>query len=207
MQTNFFYQLIAGTYDLLDVIYFRNDNNSPRKAVMEAIAPEDKILDLCTGTAANAIAISQALPGTRIVGIDLSRNMLQVASGKIEKAGIANIRLLEMDATQTHFASESFDKILLSLVLHEMDEPLRGKIISEAKRVIKKDGRIILTEWERSPQRSRRLLFLPIHLLEPKPYREFLGKDLAAYFEEHGLIVEKYIHCDYTKVLVLKLAK
>lgn len=207
MKTNFFYYLIAGGYDLLDVIYFRNYDNSPRKAVMDAIAPEDAILDLCTGTATNAIAISQGLPGTRVVGVDLSRNMLQVAKRKIEKAGIDNIKLYEMDATQMPFASESFDKILLSLVLHEMDENLRGKIIREAERVLKKDGRIILTEWERSPQLSRRLLFLPIHLLEPKPYREFLTKDLYSYFEKHGLKIEKYIHCDYTKVLVLKLAE
>lgn len=207
MKTNFFYYLIAGVYDLLDVIYFRNYDNSPRKAVMDAIAPEDAILDLCTGTATNAIAISQGLPGTRVVGVDLSRNMLQVAKRKIEKAGIDNIKLYEMDATQMPFASESFDKILLSLVLHEMDEGLRANIISEAKRVLKKDGRIILTEWERSSQLSRRVLFLPIHLLEPKPYREFLGKDLDAYFEKHGLKIEKYIHCDYTKVLVLKLAE
>lgn len=191
----------------MDVIYFRNYDNSPRKAVMDAIAPEDAILDLCTGTATNAIAISQGLPGTRVVGVDLSRNMLQVAKRKIEKAGIDNIKLYEMDATQMPFASESFDKILLSLVLHEMDENLRGKIIREAERVLKKDGRIILTEWERSPQLSRRLLFLPIHLLEPKPYREFLTKDLYSYFEKHGLKIEKYIHCDYTKVLVLKLAE
>lgn len=184
MKTNFFYYLIAGGYDLLDVIYFRNYDNSPRKAVMDAIAPEDAILDLCTGTATNAIAISQGLPGTRVVGVDLSRNMLQVAKRKIEKAGIDNIKLYEMDATQMPFASESFDKILLSLVLHEMDENLRGKIIREAERVLKKDGRIILTEWERSPQLSRRLLFLPIHLLEPKPYREFLTKDLYSYFEK-----------------------
>lgn len=207
MKTNFFYYLIAGVYDLLDVIYFRNYDNSPRKAVMDAIAPEDAILDLCTGTATNAIAISQGLPGTRVVGVDLSRNMLQVAKRKIEKAGIDNIKLYEMDATQMPFASESFDKILLSLVLHEMDENLRGKIIREAERVLKKDGRIILTEWERSPRLSRRLLFMPIHLLEPKPYREFLGKDLYSYFEKHGLKIEKYIHFDYTKVLVLKLAE
>lgn len=207
MKSNLFYKLIAGMYDLLDIIYFRNYDRSPRKAVLEAIAPEDAILDLCTGTATNAIAISKAMPGTSLVGVDLSRNMLQVARRKIEKADIDNIKLYEMDATQMPFASESFDKILLSLVLHEMDEGLRANIITEAKRVLKKDGRIILTEWERSPQLSRRLLFLPIHLLEPKPYREFLTKDLYSYFEKHGLKIEKYIHCDYTKVLVLKMAE
>ena len=109
-----------------------------------------------------------------------------------------------MDATKLSFEDESFDKILLSLILHEMDEELRSKILSEAKRVLKKDGKIIITGWERSSKLSQRLLFMPIHILEPKPYHEFLKKDLYSYFAKHGLQIEKYIHCDYTKVIVLK---
>lgn len=204
METNIFYKLIANVYDLLDVIYFRNHDRSPRKAVIEAISENDKILDLCTGTATNAIGISKAVPTTEIVGVDLSENMLKVAREKVEKADIKNIRLYNMDATHMICKSESFDKILLSLVLHEMDENLRSKILAEAKRVLKKDGRIIITEWERSTKPTQRLLFLPIHLLEPKSYHEFVTKDLYTYFVKHGLRIEKYIHCDYTKVLVLQ---
>lgn len=204
MKANLFYKLIASVYDLLDVIYFRNYHKSPRKAVIEAVSENDKILDLCTGTASNAMGISKAKPSTKIVGVDLSENMLKVAREKVEDANIKNIKLYEMDATKLSFESESFDKILLSLILHEMDEELRSKILSEARRVLKKDGEIIITEWERSGKLSQRLLFLPIHLLEPKPYREFLKKDLYSYFAKHGLKIEKYIHCDYTKVLVLK---
>lgn len=204
MKTNLFYKLIASVYDLLDIIYFRNYAKSPRKAVIESISANDKILDLCTGTATNAMGISKAIPTTDIVGVDLSENMLKVGREKVVKDNIKNINLYEMDATKLSFESESFDKILLSLVLHEMDEELRSKILSEARRVLKKDGKIIITEWERSSKLSKRLLFMPVHLLEPKPYREFLKKDLYSYFAKHGLQIEKYIHCDYTKVLVLK---
>lgn len=204
MKTNIFYKLIASVYDLLDVIYFRNYHRSPRKAVVEAILAKDKILDLCTGTATNAIGISKSIPSTEIVGVDLSKNMLNVAKEKVEKANIKNINLYEMDATRLSFKSESFDKILLSLILHEMDEELRSKILAEAKRVLKKDGRIIITEWERSNKLSQRLLFMPIHLLEPKPYRKFLKEDLYSYFAQQGLKIEEYMHCDYTKVIILK---
>ncbi len=204
MKTNIFYKFIASVYDLLDVIYFRNYNRSPRKAVIEAISENDKILDLCTGTATNAMGISKAIPTSEIVGVDLSENMLKVAREKLKKSNIKNITLYQMDATKLSFKSESFDKILLSLILHEMDEELRSKILSEAKRASKKDGRIIITEWERSSKLSQQLLFMPIHLLEPKPYREFINKDLYTYFTKHGLQIEEYIHCDYTRVIILK---
>lgn len=205
MKANLFYKMIARVYDLLDVIYFRNYNRSPRKAVIEAISEKDKILDLCTGTATNAIEISKAIPTAKIIGVDLSENMLRVAKEKVEKAEIKKIRLFQMDATNMNFESGSFDKILISLVLHEMDEELRSKIINEAKRVLKKDGKIIITEWEQCEKLSRRLLFLPIHILEPKVYREFLKKDLYSYFSEYGLQIEEYTHCDYTKVITLKI--
>ncbi|MEE1154197.1 MAG: class I SAM-dependent methyltransferase [Acutalibacteraceae bacterium] len=204
MKTNIFYKFIASVYDLLDVIYFRNYDRSPRKAVIEAISENDKILDLCTGTATNAMDISKAITSSKIVGVDLSENMLKVAREKLKKANIKNITLYQMDATKLSFKSESFDKILLSLILHEMDEELRSKILSEAKRALKKDGRIIITEWERSSKLSQRLLFMPIHLLEPKPYHEFITKDLYTYFTKHGLQIEEYIHCDYSRVIILK---
>ena len=205
MNTNLFYKLISGVYDLLDVIYFRNYANSPRKAVIEAISKNDKILDLCTGTGTNAINIAKANPSAEIIGVDLSENMLKVAREKADKADTKNIKLYKMDATKLDFKSNNFDKISLSLILHEMDDELRSKILNEAKRVLKKDGKIIITEWERSTKLSKRLLFMPIHLLEPKTYREFLKKDLYSYFAKYGLKIEKITHCDYTKVIVLKI--
>ena len=55
-----FYQVISKVYDLLDVTYFRNKERSPRKAVLERIGDGDRVLDLCTGTATNAINIAKA---------------------------------------------------------------------------------------------------------------------------------------------------
>ena len=207
MNLNFFYKIIAGVYDLLDVIYFNNYDKSPRKVVLESIDNQDKILDLCTGTATNAIRIAVQKPDTKVVGVDLSDSMLNVAKSKVKKAGIKNIRLYEMDATQLKFKNESFDKILLSLVLHEFEEELAAKILTEAKCVLKKDGKIIITEWETSEQLGKRLLFAPIHFLEPKPYRKFIKEDMHEYFGKFGLEIVDYVHCDYSKVITLQMKK
>ena len=206
MNVDFLYKIIARVYDLLDIIYFHDYEKSPRKAVLHSIATYDAVLDLCTGTASNAIRIAVQKPSAKVVGIDLSDSMLKVAEGKVKKVGIQNIVLYKMDATQLEFKSRSFDKILLSLVLHEVDTEFAAKIIMEAKRVLKDDGKIIITEWESEESLGKRLLFAPIHCLEPKSYREFIKKDLYEYFEQFGLTMESYVHCDYTKVLVLKKA-
>lgn len=204
MNMSLFYKMISNIYDLLDVIYFRNYERSPRKAALDRIYENDQVLDLCTGTATNAITIAKKKPTTKIVGIDLSNNMLKVAKNKVKQAGLSNIKIYQMDATQLRFKSNSFDKILISLILHELDEELASKVIMEAKRVLKDNGEIIVTEWEPSQQFAKKLLFTPIHYLEPKSYREFIKRDLYAYFGNHGLKVQKNIHCDYTKVMILK---
>lgn len=73
MNSKIFYKTMAKIYDLLDVIYFRNYSASPRKAVFETIENGDSVLDLCTGTAANAIKMAKGNPWSKVIGIDLSK--------------------------------------------------------------------------------------------------------------------------------------
>ena len=207
MNTNLIYKMIAKIYDLLDVVYFRDFAHSPRKVVLDRIEKEDRILDLCTGTATNAINIASKNPGTRVVGVDLSKQMLDVAKRKIREKRLRNIRLYQMDAMDLKFRSGCFDKVLISLVLHELEEDLARKLLAEAGRVLEEDGEIIVTEWEPSRKPGQRILFAPIGFLEPKPYKTFIHKDMDHYFGKYGFKVERYYHTDYTKVLVLKKVK
>lgn len=201
---NLYYKIFAKFYDIIDIVYFRDFEKSPRKALLDAITGNEKILDLCTGTAANAIALAKVHTKIQIMGVDLSGNMLRVAKNKVKRAGLKNIRLYQMDATDLKFKDGCFDKILLSLVLHELDETLAGKILKEAKRILKPDGEIIITEWEPSRHPLKKLLFMPIHILEPKPYHDFVKKDLYSYFGDYRLKIHSIKHCNYTKVITLK---
>ena len=165
---NIFYKLFAQFYDFIDVLYFQDYAKSPRKALLDRISGNEKILDLCTGTATNAIEIAKVKTNVQIVGVDLSDDMLRVAKNKVIRAA------------------------------------LTGKILNEAKRILKPHGEIIITEWEPSRRLLQKLLFLPVHCLEPKTYRDFIKKDLNRYFENYGLKIHRVKHCNYTKVIVLK---
>lgn len=204
MNSVLFYKAMSRFYDLLDVIYFRKYDTSPRKVVNEAIEDNDKILDLCTGSGTNAVNIAKKNASVKIVGVDISKDMLIIAKSKIRKEKLSNIKLFRMDATNMKIKDECFDKILLSLVLHEIDEGLAASMIKETIRVLKPDGEIIVTEWERSKKFLQKVIFFPIEVLEPKPYKSFVVKNLYSYFEEFGLVVVEEIHCDYSKVLRLK---
>ncbi len=204
MDSKLFYKAMSEFYDMIDIVYFRDYGNSPRKVVFESIGNTEKVLDLCTGTATNALKIAKSKPLSEVIGIDLSKDMLKIAQGKVERSKVPNIKLYHMDATHMRFQDKFFDKILLSLVLHEVEENLAEKILAEAKRVLKDDGEIIVTEWEKSRNFFRRAVFLPIEILEPKPFKSFIEKDLYRYFERYGLKVVSEVHCDYSRVLNLK---
>ncbi len=199
-----FYKIIAKFYDLLDIIYFRDYKRSPRKAVFDRISANDRILDLCTGTGTNILNMAKAKDNVHIVGVDLSDNMLKEAKKKAKKLQLDNVKFYKMDATKLQIKDTCIDKILISLVLHELEEELVSKLICETKRVLKSDGEIIITEWEISKSFSKKLLFFPIHILESKTYRTFIKMDLYSYFKKYGLYVQSITHCDYTKVIVLK---
>ena len=77
-------------------------------------------------------------------------------------------------------------------------------ILMEAKRVLKEDGELIITEWERSTELFKKVLFFPIELMEPQHYKCFMKKDLHGYFASFGLKVVQERHCDYSRVLLLK---
>ncbi len=204
MDSKLFYKAMSGFYDLIDIIYFRSYKNSPRKVVFESIGNTEKVLDLCTGTTTNALKIAKSKPLSRVIGIDLSKDMLKIAKSKVKKAQVPNIKLYDMDAANMRFKDKCFDKILLSLVLHEIEENLAEKILAEAKRVLKDDGEIIVTEWEKSDNFFRKAVFLPIKILEPKSFKTFIQKDLYSYFEQYGMKVVSEKHCDYSRVLKLK---
>ena len=204
MNSVLFYKVMSGFYDLLDVIYFRKYETSPRRVVNELISDNDKILDLCTGTGTNAVNIAKRNTSAKVVGVDLSKAMLNIAKSKVKQEKLPNIKFCQMDATNMKFKDKYFDKVLLSLVLHETDEALASKMLCEAIRVLKPNGEIIITEWERSKELVKKIVFFPIEVLEPKSYKSFVVKDLYAYFADFGLEVVEEKHCDYSKVLRLK---
>jgi len=204
------YELISKCYDLLDVVYFRRNKRNPRQAMLSMI-PEDKemnIVELCTGTASNSILIAKNRPLAKIYGVDRSKGMLEIAFSKIVKANLFNLEVRCRDATKTGLKAGQFDRALISLVLHESSPELAEAILTEAKRLIKKDGRLLILEWEKPKSLWQRILFYPIMKLEPKGFDEFVEMDFNAYFRKHGLQLMKTVHCDYSRVFeVAKLGE
>lgn len=205
------YTVLSRMYDLLDSTYFAKKDHNPRAVINEMIQGENaEVLDMCCGTLANTMPIARKHEKARILGIDLSEPMLQVARKKVQKNKTNNVILEQMDATRTPLKSNTYDYIVIGLALHEMNPKLQRDLLKEAHRLLKDDGRLIVLEWEKPQRRIQRLLYFPLLVLEEggcESFKHFYHCDKELFFQDNGFDVCTAVHCNYSVVLELRKEK
>jgi ubiquinone/menaquinone biosynthesis C-methylase UbiE len=101
------------------------------------------LLDLGTGT--GRMLQLCAPSAERVVGIDMSREMLAVARANLDGPAFRHCALRRAPAERLPFPDASFDVVLSHMMLHFLPEPELA--ISEAARVLRPRGRLILADF------------------------------------------------------------
>ena len=211
--SKYMYKIMSPSYDILDKTFFRDsgrkDGRNPREVLTQLIPNEKSmVLDMCCGTGSNGINVAIKNPNVTVVGLDRSKSMLLKARQKVNSLGLNNVKLICRDATDTGLKSEIFDYIIIGLALHECNPDLWNGILSEAHRLLKKDGHLIILDWERQKGISNKIKFAPMYITEtictPKYFREYFNSDKEVFFSRFGFKAEKNIRCKYTFVMSLK---
>ena len=152
-------------------------------ASMVHLRPDSRLLDVATGTGAQAFAFADRV--REVVGIDLSGAMLRIAR---RKNRFPNVTFLEADATALPFDDASFDATCVSFALHEMPSSIRERVIREMARVTMPGGSIIVVDYALPQGRAASALaFHVVKLYEPDHYASFVKSDLAALLESAGI--------------------
>jgi len=187
------YRNIAGIYDRL----FESMNRGLRLAGIRMFRPSKgmNILDVGCGTGSH-LELYQRYE-CNLYGIDLSPSMLAVARVRLGDS----IQLDLGDATNMPYEDHKFDLIISMLSLHEMAEQTRSGVLSEMKRVLKDDGRILLIDFHPGPYQPLQgwisKLIISFSELAAgrehfKNYRQFMAtKGLSTLATIHDLGVEK----------------
>ncbi|PSB28875.1 class I SAM-dependent methyltransferase [Chlorogloea sp. CCALA 695] len=144
-------QKVAAGFNLASVGYARQAvrflaMTARRLVEIAAIRSQETILDVATGTGHSAIAISPIV-GTngRVIGIDLSPDMLEVAQQNITKAILDNIQLQLGDAENLSFEDESFDKVICASGIFFLPDMQAG--LQEWLRVTKPGGVVAFSSF------------------------------------------------------------
>jgi ubiquinone/menaquinone biosynthesis C-methylase UbiE len=104
-----------------------------------------RLLETAAGTGVATRALARALPaGTTIVATDLNRPMLDLAAARLETAEVA---WQQADALVLPFADGTFDAVACQF--GAMYFPDRAAAYREARRVLRRGGRLVLSVWDR----------------------------------------------------------
>ena len=107
--------------------------------------PLAELLDLGTGTALIPIELCRRCPDCRVMAVDLSINMLELARYNIEVAGqIQRIQLDKIDAKGLPYAAGRFDAVISNSIVHHIPEPLAA--LAEAVRVVRPGGHLFFRD-------------------------------------------------------------
>jgi ubiquinone/menaquinone biosynthesis C-methylase UbiE len=109
------------------------------------LPPKANVLDVCCGTGYPSLEILRKMdPEGRIIAIDASPAMLDVARGKAGELSGKRIFFRSEQATpRVSFANDVFDLVISNLGLTEFSDP--ADAISEFARVCKPGGRVVAT--------------------------------------------------------------
>lgn len=187
------YKILSIFYDLIE-LFFSNPETNPRHGLARQI-PNDNlyILDVCFGTGNSTLIVAKNNSNNRITGVDLSADMLQVANRKIRKKGLLNVTTLKMDALNMDLEDESFDIVTSSFGLHEMEYPVMKNILKEMNRVLKKDGKLYLVDYQLQNTAIKRFFFRVYLLLTSPPHvKDFLKYDWEAVMKECGFRIDRF---------------
>ena len=138
---------LPGRYDRLAEILSFGQNGRWRRAMVDQVmrAPGQSVLDVASGTAGVAIQLARRM-GARVVGVDLTEQMLRRGSANVTRARLGGrIGLVAGRAEQLPFPDASFDALTFTYLLRYVDDP--QATLAELARVVRPGGRVASLEF------------------------------------------------------------
>ena len=152
---------IAKDYDSLNHIMSLSIDRIWRKKAIRKIkdaGDSPRVLDVACGTGDFSIAIAKAIGNGKVIGVDISKEMLEVMRRKVLKNNLECIISQEVgDGEDLRFPEDSFDRVVNAFGIRNFED--RDKGLKEALRVLKPGGRLVILELSRPQNRIIRWFY------------------------------------------------
>jgi ubiquinone/menaquinone biosynthesis C-methylase UbiE len=113
---------------------------------LSGIKAGDWVLDVACGTGDQVFNYAQK--GAIATGVDQNPNMISLAEKNWERFRFNNATFDIASAAGLPFPDGYFDCVSISLALHEMERDERNRAVSEMKRVVKRKGVLMFTDFQ-----------------------------------------------------------
>ncbi len=140
------FSAIAPRYDFLNRLLSLGIDRGWRRTLTRMALKNDTaaILDVACGTGDVSLALRRKVPAARIVGLDFSQAMLDLAAVKIEQEQ-AGIELVAASAEELPFPATDFDLLTIAFGIRNVVD--KKKALGEFYRVLKPQGRLAVLEF------------------------------------------------------------
>jgi len=154
------FSTIHGRYDLLNHLLSLGFDIWWRRAAIPhlPLPPEGTLLDLACGTADMLLLAARAYPGVKMVGVDVSGEMLALGKRKLARhRPFLSPLLLQADALALPFADDRFDAVTIAFGIRNITP--WDAVLREMVRVCKQGGHILILEMHYPSPGGMRWLF------------------------------------------------
>ena len=201
---------ISHSYDLLNHFLSLGIDKRWRKAAINSLKPfaPKHILDVATGTGDFALLATSMLAPEKLLGVDLSEGMMQVARKKAAQQHLDSVvSFRKEDCMQLSLDENSFDAVTVAYGVRNFSDLERG--LREMLRVLRPGGRLVIIELA-APKSfpMKQLFWLYSHIYMPLVGR-LISHDSKAYsylpatmeaFPQGEVMQEILKRCGYTDV-------
>lgn len=173
---------ISGTYDFLNhFLSLGIDVIWRKKAIRSLLSIQPKlILDVATGTGDFAFESLKILNPDKIIGVDISQGMLDVANEKIAKRKLQDKFEVQLgDSEGLIFENDTFDAVTVAFGVRNFENLQKG--LDDIYRVLKPGGKAVVLEFS-NPKKFpiKQLYSFYFHSVTPF-FGKLFSKDNSAY--------------------------
>ena len=124
-----------------------------------------RVADIGCGPGALAVRIKKARPGITVVGVDGDPEVLAQARSKA-MAARAEVTFVQGLATAPPLEDASFDRVVMSLVLHHLSREDKRQALRAAHALLRPGGKLHVIDWGEARSLTSRAAFLSIQILD-----------------------------------------
>jgi len=139
--------------------------------ITEELSKEDTVLDVACGTGSLSLAMSAL--SSWVKGIDLSEEMIDIASNQALRTKVDNLEFEIRDASDlSSIGDNQFNVAVTSMAIHQFDSALALEILKEMKRIAPK---VIIMDYNYPVQTgiSKLVIFTIERIAGGDHYRNF----------------------------------
>jgi len=103
------------------------------------------VIDIGSGPGKNCLKAAKIVGDkVKVIGLDMTEEMINSASEQAQNQGLNNVEFVNGDAEDIPFAENYFDVAISDCVINLI--PDKEKVFTEIYRVLKKDGRMVISD-------------------------------------------------------------